>query len=254
MLLRITSRAIVAALLICCGSGAARGDGWGSLKGRFVYDGPVPPQAPLNVVAAAAMCGNRKLMNESLVVAKDGSVANVVVWLRTSPADIHSDYQQTANANVQLDNKNCRFEPHVLGICVGQTLVVTNSDNMAHNTKIDGINLQINPLVPAGGSVAQLINGLEPLPAVVSCSIHNWMNARLVVRPDPYFAVSDVKGNFEIKNLPPGKLEFQVWHEQCGYVTKATVDGQAESWVKGRPTWTIEKGKTKDLGNVKIKP
>ena len=47
------------------------------------------------------------------------------------------------------------------------------------------------------------------------------MSARLVVRPNPYFAVSDAKGNFEIKDLPAGELEFQVWHEHCGYVQKA---------------------------------
>ena len=53
------------------------------------------------------------------------------------------------------------------------------------------------------------------------------MKARLLVRPDPYFAVSDKDGNFEIKNLPAGtELEFQVWQEKSGYVEKAKIDGK----------------------------
>ena len=78
------------------------------------------------------------------------------------------------------------------------------------------------------------------------------MHAWMVVRPNPYFAISDKDGNFEIKDLPVGELEFQVWQERSGYVTDAKIGGQATKWPKGRVKWTIEDGKTTDLGEMKL--
>ena len=46
----------------------------------------------------------------------------------------------------------------MIGVRVGQTLEIKNSDPVAHNTKIDGINLQVNPLIPAGASDDEVIS------------------------------------------------------------------------------------------------
>jgi len=32
----------------------------------------------------------------------------------------------------------------------------------------------------------------------------------------PYFAVTDAKGQFEIKGLPPDEYELEAWHEEFG--------------------------------------
>ena len=74
------------------------------------------------------------------------------------------------------------------------------------------------------------------------------MNAKLVIRPNSFFAVSDAKGNFEIKNLPAGEFEFQVWQERAGYITKAEVGGQNVIWPKGHVKWTAPG----DLGAIKL--
>ncbi len=222
----------------------ARADG-GSLKGRFVYDGAAPAAMPLSITKDTEVCGKHNLVDESLVVAADGSLANVVVWLRTK--DVPAPAAK-ADDKVTLDNHNCHFEPHVVGMQMGQTLEVKNSDPVAHNTKIDGQNLQVNPLIQAGTSFTQLVDAPEALPAPVSCSIHNWMSAKLVIRPNPYFAVSDAKGNFEIKNLPAGEYEFQVWQEKAGYITTAEVGGQSVTWPKGRVKWAAGT----DLGTIKL--
>ena len=44
-----------------------------------------------------------------------------------------------------------------------------------------------------------------------------------------------------------GELEFQVWHEKCGYLV---VDG----WVRGRFTVSINAGAANKLGEVKVPP
>jgi plastocyanin len=242
-----------AAAAVCFSAASASAAGWGSITGRFVYDGAAPVPAAINANKDPEVCGKVPLMSEDLVVGNNGGIANVVVWVR-SKVKVNPKYQATAADKVELDNKNCRFVPHVVGVRVGQTLTIKNSDPVAHNTKIDGLNLQVNPLIPVGTSSDQSIDSPETLPAPVSCSIHNWMSAKLVVRPNPYFAISDEKGNFEIKDLPVGELEFQIWHEHSGYVQKAQVNGENVSWLKGRVTWTIKADETTKLGDMKIAP
>ena len=250
------ARAIGAMIALCgvgiaaTGAEANAADGWGSIKGRFLYDGAAP--APVKVNAGGqAFCGQIPLVNEDLVVAKDGGIANVVVWVR-SKVKINPKFAAAAANNVPLDNRNCHFEPHVVGLVVGQTLVIKNSDPIAHNTKIDGQNTQVNPLIPAGAVNAVPIAALENVPAPVNCSIHGWMHAWMVVRPNPYFAISDKDGNFEIKDVPAGEWEFQLWHERSGYVTDATISGKNVKWLKGRVKWTVEGDKAADLGEMKL--
>lgn len=241
---------VVAAGFALAASAASAAE-WGSLKGRFSYDGVAPVPAKLTIDKDQATCGGHDLVDQSLEVSATGGIANVIVWVR-SKVKVDPSFEKTAADKVTLDNKNCHFIPHVVGLRVGQTLVIKNSDPIAHNTKIDGTATQINPLIPAGTSNEQSIDGPETLPAQVSCSIHGWMHAWMVVRPNPYFAISDKNGNFEIKNLPAGEWEFQVWQERAGYVTAATVGGQEVKWPKGHVKWTVEADKTTDLGEMKL--
>lgn len=250
-----TVHAFFCAVLVAAGfsliSTPAMAAEWGSLKGHFVYAGDAPAAAPIQVTKDPQFCGNHNLLSEDLVVAADKSIANVMIWCKSKVTVAHS-YAKDAAATVVLDNKNCRFSPHVVGVRVGQTLQIKNSDQVAHNTNIVGKNLQVNPLVPAGGSSDVSVDGPETLPAIVTCNIHPWMKGRVMVRSNPYFAVSDAKGNFEIKDLPAGDLEFVVYQETAGYVTDATMKGEKATWPKGVVKITIEPGKTTDLGDIKL--
>ena len=79
------------------------------------------------------------------------------------------------------------------------------------------------------------------------------MKGRLIVRANPYFAVSQKDGTFEIKNLPAGDIEFVVYHEKSGYVTDAEVKGEKVNWPKGVMKVTIEAGdEPTDLGEIKL--
>jgi hypothetical protein len=40
------------------------------------------------------------------------------------------------------------------------------------------------------------------------------MSAYIVVTETPFFAVTDVEGRFEIKDVPPGKYVLKTWHEK----------------------------------------
>ena len=233
--------------------GTASGD-WGTLRGRFVYDGSAPSPSPIQVTKDVDFCGKHNLVDESLVVNAGGGLANVVVWLYEKPSKIHPSYDEGASESVVLDNENCRFEPRVCVVRTTQALKVTNSDPVGHNTKADLFsNASFNPIIPANSSIDIKLEQPERLPGHVSCSIHPWMSGWLVVRDDPYVAVSDGDGNFELKDLPAGNLTLVAWQEKSGYITKVSIDGKATEWGKGRFEYNV-RGGDNDLGEIKIKP
>ena len=189
--------------------------------------------------------------SEDLVVDPNGGLANVMIYVRGQPK-VHPDYEKTTSDTVVLDNKGCRFDPHVAAVRVGQTLQLKNSDPVVHNVNIVGRNLQANLLLPAGGTSDVKIDVPETHPAMVSCNIHPWMKGRILIKSSPYFAVSGKDGSFEIKNLPAGDLELVVYHERSGYVTDAKLKAGNVTWPKGVLKVTIKPDQDTDLGEIKL--
>ncbi len=234
--------------------------GWGHLKGKFTYDGAAPQASAVQVTKDQDFCGEFGLVDESLVVnAENAGISNVVISLylkRGARApEVHESYAEDASNAVNLDNKNCRFEPHVTVVRTSQTLHVVNSDQVGHNTKIDTLdNPASNLTVPAGGMFDQQFTARERRPAAVSCSIHPWMKGWIVVQDSPYTAVTNKNGEFEISNLPSGKWTFQVWHEVGGNIDEVTMSGKATKWSKGRLEVAINGDETTDLGEISLAP
>jgi plastocyanin len=227
---------------------------WGDLEGTFLFKGTPPTPEKIVPTKDPEFCGKHPLAIENVVVNKDNKgLANVAVYLfDTAKPKIHPDYEKEAKAEVVVDNEKCRFEPHVTAIRTGQTLVVGNKDPIAHNTKADFFNNNpFNDLIPASGSIKKTFTKAETTPSELSCSIHPWMKAYLLIREDPYFAVSDKDGNFVIKNLPVGDHTFIVWSNK--FISSPTVNGKAATWARGRVKLNIKAGKN-SLGKVEITP
>ncbi len=235
------------------GSEAAAGEtpseasGWGTLSATFKYVGTAPKPAPINADKDPNVCGKHPLFDESLEVGPNGSVENIVLWLRTKVTP-NPEALAAATKDVVLDNKDCRFEPHVAVMTTRQKLEIKNSDPVGHNSNGSmQVNPPFNPIIPANQSVEIDLPKEESLPAKVGCNIHPWMGAWLVVRSDPYAAVSDKEGQLTIKDLPAGKeLEFQLWQEKVGFLKDVEVSGvKVDS--KGRFKLKLTPGEDKKL-------
>lgn len=239
---------LAAALLVFGLDPSLAADQWGNLTGKFVYDGAPPQPKPLDVNKDLECC-KVKHKDESLMVGPDGGIANVIVYLRTPKVKVNPEYEATAKDNVDLDNRDCHFVPHVLVMRTTQTLLIKNTDMCSHNTNISVLGGQgINPLIAASQEVPFKFARQSTLPAKVNCNIHPWMSAHVLPRDNPYFAVTGPDGSFEIKDLPAGgELEFQAWQELCGYVDVAP------TMPKGKFKKKIQAG-ANDLGTIKLKP
>lgn len=249
-----TRRISLVAVAIALMAGQLTAAEWGSLKGKFVVDGTVGEPLALNANKDTETCGKHPLVDETVVVGEGNTLANAVVFIYSrKPIEAHPDYGDVASAKpVVLDNKGCRFEPHVVAVRAGQALQVNNSDPIGHNTNVAFIqNPAFNQLIAGSGSVTLTPAKAEPLPAGVACNIHPWMKGYVVVQQHPYVAVSNDKGEFEIKNIPVGTHEFVFWHEGKGFVKNQALEG-GKTDRRGRAKLKIAAGETLDLGEIKI--
>ena len=258
--LAAASRSLTSALpavVATCGlaAGVAGAEEWGTIKGRFLYGGDAPTAAELKADKDVEVCGKHKLVNEELAVGADKGVANVVVFVRDKGVKVHPDAAAEAKAaKVVLDNKDCRFAPHVVVVHTGQPLIIKNSDTVGHNSNVNTIkNPPSNSLIPAGGESSIPFANEEAIPAAITCNIHPWMKAWVVVRPNPYAAVSAADGSFEIKNVPDGEVELQLWHEKAGYIGEISVGGKNEKIATGRRKVKVEAAGT-NLGDMVLAP
>jgi plastocyanin len=241
-------------LLFVALAGQSHAAEWASLKGRFVFDGDPPAATEITADKDVEVCGKHKLVNEELVVSDGKGIANVVLFVRSKGVTVHPDLEDGSKLDpLVLDNKDCRFQPHVGFVQTGQTLTIKNSDPVGHNSNIATMkNSPSNSLVPSNGSSDVTFSRDEAIPASVTCNIHPWMKAYLVIRPNPYGVVTGADGSFEIENLPVGEeLEFQLWHEKGGYLDEFTLDGKKTAAKRGRIDFTVEEGGT-DLGDIVV--
>src|SRR3990170_4507380 len=188
----------------------------GTIIGTVKFDGDVPTAKMLKVDKDEQTCGHENKASEELVVnGESKGIKNVVVSL----VDIASGKKIEA-VTAALDQKECLFIPHVLAIPVGSSVDLLNSDNVMHNLHSWAIkNAAFNEGVSGGGILTKKFDFAEVVK--ITCDVHKWMSAFIVVKTNPYFAVTDENGNFKIENVPAGKYKIEAWQEQLG---KKTVD------------------------------
>jgi len=182
----------------------------GTLTGKVSLAGLAPKLADLPVTRDMKVCGNTK-PDESLVVAKGGGVKNAVIWL--------PDVKLPANFKApkeKLDQQQCSFVPHVLAAPLGATVDVVNSDKALHNVRAQtGDVTMMNYAMPIPGHVVPTKLKKEGI-FKVSCDVHPWMRAWLLVLPTAAYAVSGEDGTYKIEGIPPGKHKLRIWHERLG--------------------------------------
>jgi beta-lactamase regulating signal transducer with metallopeptidase domain len=219
----------------------------GRIKGRFVYKGgllpPVDPRLPA-LIGGPAPIGEPQPLGEDFVVdPATRGLANVVVFLRDKDLEVDPRVAAAARAKpATLDARNMHFTPRVVVVQPGQDLPLTNGDPVGHNFNIArSRNPGVNALIPALGKDRVRFAAEEPLPASVIDNIYPWMKAWVLVRPNPYAAVTKPDGSFEIPDVPAGEVELQLWHERFGRLAgAATARGEADD--KGRLRVRVEPG------------
>jgi len=240
--------ALALTALTACGSGAPREEGAAAgeegqqpaaaapavdpataatITGRVAFEGTPPAPQPIDMSeepsCAAKHPGGAK--SEDVVV-NNGALQNVFLYVKEGLGDRTFP---TPAEGVVIDQHGCTYVPHVLGLQVGQKLVIRNSDGILHN-------INAKPKVNRGFNISQPTNmestrtfAAPEVMIPVECDVHGWMRAYIGVLPHPYFAVSGPDGSFTIAGLPPGTYTIEAWHERFGTQTAQVTVGAAET-------------------------
>ena len=205
----------VALLFIGAWLGLAGPAGAAAIKGTVQYVGaPIEPKK-LPVTVDQFVCGKDKDAEE-LSLSPQRGLRNAVVSLASAPPDPRWNF---STAPVFLDQKQCVFIPRVILVPLGGTVEFLNSDRLLHNLhSVSRANAVLNRTQPKGRTIP--ITFTKPEIVRITCDLHGWMRAWVVVMEHPFHAVTGAAGEFVLDKIPPGKYTLNVWHETLGTVTK----------------------------------
>jgi hypothetical protein len=211
---------ILATLLIAAGVQASAQSGYtvinvtngGTITGTVKWSGPEPSGLDVPVNKDPQICDpeSHKTVNmERMVVGSDGGVANTIVYIRNISQGKAMNLPMPRRS---LDQKHCRYEPHILLVPQTAELTMKSSDAVLHTVHMDGAASFNVPFPFPERVIARNMN----TPGLVNLRCnggHVWMNAEMMVVSHPYYAVTDLNGRFELTDVPPGEYEVVAWHE-----------------------------------------
>lgn len=188
------------------------------VKGVVKFEGPVPQGEKLLLpFACAAHFKGDAYSNEVLV--KDGMLKNVLV--RVSKGLEGKTFTDIPAEPVIIDQIGCLYEPRVAATRVGQKVDFLNSDALFHNVRsVTNNNEVFNVAMPNKNDRITKVFNKPEIFVQTKCSVHPWMSAYIAVMDNPYYSVTNDKGEFTIKNLPAGDYTLELWHEVFGTQTK----------------------------------
>lgn len=188
----------------------------GTIRGLVLLEGvpPLPTQIP---IASFKDCATPKTTDDADVLIGKGRVQNAFVYLREG---IEAYEVPPGTGEVMIDQRSCFYTPRVVGLQVGQALVVKNSDPFLHNVHaLPKSSRSFNIGMGKGSPEIRRTFESPEVMVPIRCDVHPWMRAYVGVLSHPYFAVTGPDGAFELKGVPAGTYTLAVWHERLGIRT-----------------------------------
>jgi plastocyanin len=199
----------------------------GGVKGTIRFEGTAPAPETINRSSDPYCEQQGAATTETVVVGSGSTLQNVFVYVKDGLGDRAFPVPSTP---VVLDQKGCRYVPHVLGIQVGQNLEILSSDNTLHNVHaIPEQNREFNKAHQMAGIKHTHTFSTKEVMVPFKCDVHRWMNAYVGVVDHPFHAVTAANGTFELKGLPPGTYTIEAWHEKFGTQTQTVTVGEKQT-------------------------
>jgi plastocyanin len=203
----------VLGMLIASHAVAGPSPAGGTIAGKVTYEGTPAKMKPIDMSkepSCAKMYATPQYA-EKVVTGKGNSLENVLVYISAGAPD-----EPAPPTAALLEQKGCRYLPHVLVLQVNQELKIENEDETSHNVHpMPKVNQEWNKSQPPGAPpITDKYEKAEIFP--VKCNVHPWMQGNIAVLKNSHYAITGDGGAFTLPNLPPGRYTVTAWQEAYG--------------------------------------
>lgn len=200
-------------------------DKGGTITGVVKFSGIVPVPKTYKVAMGSnpefcqTVADEKGVISISQVrVSSQQKVADVVIFLQEVERG-----KPVPKARPVVTVDRCQFEPRVIGAMADQTLRVAMRDPIVHQLRgwemLDKGRLQLFQLanLGEGGEEAVSLKTRRSSIIKLECDQHRFMQGWLLLTANPYVAVTDSHGAFQLTDVPVGTHTVGAWHPVLGY-------------------------------------
>jgi plastocyanin len=197
--------------------------------GKVTLEGTPKKLKPIDMSAepSCAKFYDKPPVPDQAATGPDNALQNVIVYISQGAPD----EKPVIGPALQLNQRGCRYNPHIVAADASQEIWVRNDDSVTHSIHpMPHANPEWNRSQPPGTPPVVLrFDHPEFIP--VKCELHPWMRGVVAVFKNSHHAITDGEGRFDLSELPPGKYTITAWHELYGSQAKQiTVEpGQSQS-------------------------
>lgn len=192
----------------------------GTVTGVVRFDASYPKRKKIRVSKDNEACGTKYYSEKFLVSESNKGLANVLVTIE----GISAGKAPTLVTKVEVEQKGCTYIPHfqVAEISeAGVEMKFFNNDGIFHNVHALHEDTTLFNLPQFGDQLELIQQVTTPGIVRVKCDVHSWMGASVILLKDqPYYAVTDSTGHFTITDIPAGTYTLKGWHEALGNMNK----------------------------------
>jgi hypothetical protein len=235
----------------------------GGLVGTVTLEGAVPKPKGYNLITLPDQiyCGRISdghgwRLLQPFNVGSVGQFRDVVVYLE----NIEKGKPFLREHTPRIEAKDCQFVPFTTVVREKEDVVVVNMDPVMHDIQayetsqlgprvLFNVPLPMNPQHPrdlkdrsdaamyhkhlAGEPMKQLVGMTKGRKVfVMQCGFHAYMESWGLAMENPYYALTDQDGRFEIGDIPPGTYKMVIWHPYLGGTKEQTITIQPKSQAK----------------------
>ena len=200
----------------------------GAITGRVTFTG-TPPKPGVIRMESDPNCVTAGGSNtdDAVLIGEGGALQNAFVYVKDGLGDLRFPIPPQT---VVLDQQGCRYVPRVLGLQVGQSVEILNSDPTLHNVHaIPAANQEFNIGQPLPNMKHTHRFSTREVMVPFRCDVHPWMRAYIGVLDHPFFGVTGPDGSFSLDGLPPGTYTIEAWHETLGTETQSVTIAEKEA-------------------------